>query len=128
MKTKNDLRERVWKAMAEQGVALFPGARGRIPNFRGAEKAARLLAALPEWERAKNIKSNPDSPQRSVRRVALHSGKTLYMAVPRLRDKKCFVELDPSRIPSGKLVEASSIKGAFQHGSPCIPERFRRSI
>jgi 5-formyltetrahydrofolate cyclo-ligase len=103
-------------------VVLFPGARGRIPNFKGAERAASVLSELPEWQRARNIKANPDSPQRPVRFLALSSGKTLYMAVPRLREKKCFIKLDPSRVPSKKMHDASSIKGAFQHGVPVHPK------
>ncbi len=62
------------------------------------------------------MKANPDSPQRPVRYLALSSGKTIYMAVPRLREKKCFIKLDPSKIPSKKFYEASSIKGAFRYG------------
>lgn len=37
------------------------------------------------------------------------------MAVPRLRDEKCFVELDPKRLGKN-LYAASSIKGAFEFG------------
>ena len=43
------------------------------------------------------------------------------MAVPRLREKKCFIELDPTKIPSKKFLEASSIKGAFKLGLPVHP-------
>src|SRR5215813_10303081 len=113
--TKQEVREKVWRAMEEKGVARFPGARGRIPNFKGAERCAELVANLDEWKRAQAIKSNPDSPQRAIRHLALKQGKTVYMAVPRLREEKCFVELDPSRL--GKNVyAASSIIGAFEFG------------
>jgi len=121
-KTKNEIREKIWGILEKEEVALFPGARGRIPNFRGAEMAARLLPTLPEWHRALHIKANPDSPQRSVRHLALSSGKTIYMAVPRLRAKKCFIKLDPSKISSQKFHEASSIKGAFRYGLPVHPK------
>jgi 5-formyltetrahydrofolate cyclo-ligase len=120
--TKNEIREKIWRTLEKEGVALFPGARGRIPNFKGAEMAARLLSALPEWKRAKDIKANPDSPQRPVRYLALSSGKTIYMAVPRLREKKCFIKLDPSKISPKKFHEASSIKGAFRYGIPVHPK------
>lgn len=119
---KNRIREKIWGILEKERVALFPGARGRIPNFKGAEMAARLLSTLPEWQRAKNIKANPDSPQRPVRHLALSSGKTLYMAVPRLRAKKCFIKLDPLKIPSERFKEASSIKGAFRYGLPVHPK------
>jgi len=108
--------------LEREDVALFPGARGRIPNFRGADKAARLLSGLPEWQKGKNIKANPDSPQSPVRYSALSSGKTLYMAVPRLGEKKCFVKLDPSKISPKNIREASTIKGAFRYGLPVYPK------
>jgi 5-formyltetrahydrofolate cyclo-ligase len=108
--------------LEKEKVTLFPGPHGRIPNFKGADKAAHLLSELSAWQRAQNIKANPDSPQRPVRYLALSSGKTLYMAVPRLREQKCFIKLDPSRIPLKKLHDASSIKGAFQYGVPLYPK------
>jgi 5-formyltetrahydrofolate cyclo-ligase len=92
------VRERTWDLLQREGAARFPGARGRIPNFRGAEQAAGRLAELPEWQDAAVVKSNPDAPQLPVRRRARKDGKTLYMAVPRLADANPFVEVrgDPT--------------------------------
>lgn len=122
MDSKEEIRGKIWGILEKERVALFPGARGRIPNFKGTEMAACLLSTLPEWQRAKNIKANPDSPQRPVRRLALDSGKTIYMAVPRLREKKCFIKLDPLKISFKKFHEAASIKGAFRYGVPVHPK------
>ncbi len=119
---KKEIREKIWALLEKEGIALFPGARGRIPNFKGAGTAAGLLSDLPEWQMARSIKANPDSPQRPVRHLALTSGKTIYMAVPRLKEKKCFIKLDPSKIPPKKSHEASSIKGAFRYGLPVHPK------
>ena len=44
MRTKDEVREEVWKAMEREGVSRFPGAEGRIPNFAGAKLAAEKLA------------------------------------------------------------------------------------
>ena len=97
--TKQDLRERIWDDLEERGAARFPfPPHGRIPNFAGADAAADRLAATPEWEAAAVLKANPDAPQLPVRRRALRAGKTVYMAVPRLRDERCFLELDPAQI------------------------------
>ena len=82
---KGEIRQQIWRLMEEKGVVRFPGAVGRIPNFVGAELAARLLRQSPIWQKARVIKSNPDSPQRAVRNLALKEGKIVYMAVPRLR-------------------------------------------
>ena len=111
------MRERVWEALERQGAARFPGARGRIPNFKGAEAAARRLAALPDWEAAETVKANPDAPQLPVRVQALADGKRVYMAVPRLRERKPFILLDPARLRVDPR-DAASIKGAAAAGRP----------
>jgi 5-formyltetrahydrofolate cyclo-ligase len=113
--TKQEIREEVWSLLRSEGVARFPGARGRIPNFKGAEQCAAHISTLQAWQAAQVIKANPDSPQRAIRHLALKGGKTIYMAVPRLRDEKCFIELDPRRL-GNNLYAASSIKGAFEFG------------
>jgi 5-formyltetrahydrofolate cyclo-ligase len=109
---KQQVRERVWRTLEREGAARFPGARGRIPNFRGAEAAAERLAQLPQWESAAVVKSNPDAPQLPVRRRARRDGKTLYMAVPRLAGDKPFVRVagDPT------------IKKALAEGAPARVE------
>ncbi|MDR7463001.1 MAG: 5-formyltetrahydrofolate cyclo-ligase, partial [Armatimonadota bacterium] len=56
---KQAVRERVWRLLADRGVARFPGAWGRIPNFQGAEEAAQRLASTEEWRRARVVKANP---------------------------------------------------------------------
>ena len=98
MEAKQEVRERIWQTLKDEGAARFPGARGRIPNFRGAEGAADRLAELPEWQAADVVKSNPDSPQLPVRVRALEDGKLLYMAVPRLAHVEPFFVLDPARL------------------------------
>jgi len=114
---KGRIRERVWKLMKDQEIARFPRpVYGRIPNFLGAEEAARKLTALPEFQRAKVVKVNPDSPQNPVREAVLSSGKVLIMPTPRLREG--FLVLDPKIIPKQALREASTIRGAFKHGKP----------
>jgi 5-formyltetrahydrofolate cyclo-ligase len=118
---KQRIRQQVWSRLEKSGQALFPGARGRIPNFRGAAQAAERLAATPEWKRARAIKCNPDAPQRPARLRALREGKTVYMAVPRLREKKCFWELDPTRLDAKDFAAAATISGASRFGRPVHP-------
>ena len=118
---KQEVRERVWSRMTEAGVVGFPGAKGRIPNFTGAADAARALAELDEWQTADTVKSNPDMPQLPVRARALADGKLLYLAVPRLREVKPFLLLDPDRLEVKPRV-AASIKGSSVHGVPAAVE------
>ena len=79
-----------------RGSPGFPRPDNRIPNFVGAEAAAAASAATEEWEAARTVKSNPDSPQLPVRVRALEDGKLLYMAVPRLAGADPFFVLDPA--------------------------------
>ena len=108
---KTELRQEVWAAMRAAKVARFPGAAGRIPNFTGAEAAAERLRALPEWQAARTVKSNPDSAQWPVRQRALEDGKLVYMAVPRLAEPEPFFVLDPDHL-SEPPRKAASISGA----------------
>lgn len=102
-------------------MVTFPRpAYGRIPNFIGANIAAEKLKELEVWRKARVIKSNPDSPQKWLREKALKHGKTVYMAVPRLRAEKCFLKIDPKKIPNAS--QASTIKGAFRFGEQVSPD------
>jgi 5-formyltetrahydrofolate cyclo-ligase len=107
-------------------VARFPRPLAdRIPNFKGAEQAADRAAALPEWQAARRIKCNPDAPQRALRLRALQAGKLVFMAVPRLRDARCFLRLDPAGL-EGRLAAAATIKGASALGVPVTPAELGR--
>ena len=125
MRTKAEIREALWDLLRTRKVARFPGAVGRIPNFLGAERCAPVLAQTDFWKRAKVVKVNPDSPQRAIRQAALQNGKILYMAVPRLRSDKPFIELDLRKLNCSAFV-ASSIKGAAQHGRPVTLNELRK--
>src|SRR5580658_365582 len=108
---KAAIRDDVGDAMRAAKVARFPGAAGRIPNFTGAEAAAELLRSLPQWQSARTLKANPDSPQLPVRQRALQDGKTVYMAVPRLAEPEPFFALDPDHLSESPR-KAASIAGA----------------
>ena len=121
---KDAVREHVWALLERRSAARFPGARGRIPNFVGAERAAEALAALPGWDAAGVLKANPDAPQLPVRARALADRKVLYMAVPRLREARPFLLLDPRRLALPPR-RASSIRGASEQGRPVPLGRMR---
>src|ERR687893_388967 len=122
MRSKDQVRRAVWKAMDREGVSRFPGAEGRIPNFAGAKPGAEKLAGPRTWKRVQVIKATPDSPQTHARRRALEEGKTLVMAVPRLRDQHPFRLLDPRRLSAKQVREAATIKGALRHGKVVADE------
>jgi len=110
--------------MEEEGIARFPRpVFHRIPNFVGAEKAARRLGGLPEYGATETVFCNPDSPQRPVREMALRDGKILVMATPRL--KKGFLILEPNVISRSSILHASTIRGAFKHGRLAEPSEVK---
>lgn len=117
LEEKAALREAVWDRLEAAGVGRFPGVRGRISNFVGAEQAAERLRGLSPWTTARRIKANPDSPQWPVRQRALEDGKTVYMAVPRLTEDRPFLRLDPERLEESPR-SSSSIKGASRAADP----------
>src|SRR5258706_8333412 len=116
---KDALRDEIWSLLKQQGVAPIEPF-GHIPSFVGAEAAAERLAALPIWRSAQVIKCNPDTAQAPVRLRALRDGKRLYMAVPRLAELRCFIELtaDDLRQRGGDPAAAATAGGALAPGRP----------
>jgi 5-formyltetrahydrofolate cyclo-ligase len=121
---KRLIRERVWSALDVAGVVPDGTARGRIPDFVGAEEAARRLADVPQWDRSRVLKVVPDRPQRHVRRRALAEGKLVYLAVPRLAAEQPFVELDPATLLVS-FDEAAVPSVTLDIGRPVAPEQMR---
>ncbi len=116
MDDKQPIRERVWRQIdGDPELGRPPGAAGRIPNFAGAEAAAERLIELGEWQQARVIKSNPDTPQLPVRAAAIEAGKLLYMAVPKLSAEAPFFALQKSALRV-RGSEAATIDGARAHG------------
>lgn len=120
VRQKADIRRRIWSEMEETHVARFPlPVYGRIPNFEGAETAARKLGGIEPFRTARTVFCSPDSPQRWVRSIILNEGKMLVMASPRLRED--FILLDPKQIDPSNYPEASTITGAFKFGTHVGP-------
>lgn len=119
MRTKEEIRREIWEQMERTNVGAFPfPLKGRIPNFKGANEAAKQLFATNQWKKATVIKSNPDSAQKWVRKRALEEGKTVYMAVPRLRENKCFIKI---QVEEKNAAKAATIRGAFHYGEQVHP-------
>lgn len=114
---KEALRQQVWSTLHDQKLTRRVPF-GHIPNFIGAEQAATRLRELPIWQEAKVIKCNPDSPQTAIRLNALEDGKRLYMAVPKLKRKKCFVELTAEALAEKgiPLKKAATMRSALIYG------------
>ncbi|TYC64098.1 5-formyltetrahydrofolate cyclo-ligase [Stappia sp. BW2] len=116
---KDRIRQRVWSGLEASGTSIGP-AFSRIPNFAGADLAARNLARLPQWQQARVVKCNPDPPQIPVRLRALYEGKIVYAPVPELLKPYPFVRLDPDKLEQkGIQFElAATSQGFVEHGEP----------
>jgi 5-formyltetrahydrofolate cyclo-ligase len=122
--TKDEIRFSVSTRLALAGAARFPSRADHVPNFAGVDRAARLLCELPTWKRAQVVKLTLDAPQLALRRAALEAGKVLYLATPRLRNERCFIEIDPSRL-ARHVPRLASIRGAAQFGRAVSPAEMR---
>lgn len=109
--------------MMDKGVALPPfPIYGRIPNFKGADKAAHKLSNLDFYKKSKVILCNPDSPQRPVREIVLRDGKILIVATPKL--SKGFICIEKSENPHYE----STIKGMMEKGKLVKPGDYEIDI
>lgn len=116
---KDGLRQEIWARLEEKGYNVGP-VWSRIPNFVGADEAARKLAQLDIWKSARVVKCNPDPPQIPVRLRALYEGKILYCPVPELVKGFPFVRLDPERLERDDIhfELAATSQGAVEYGEP----------
>ncbi|XP_065594353.1 methenyltetrahydrofolate synthase domain-containing protein [Cyrtonyx montezumae] len=84
--TKGDIREKVWDYLEAGGLAEFPRpVHHRIPNFKGSYQACCSIKELDVFNRASEVKVDPDKPLEGVRLAALQARKTLLVPTPRLR-------------------------------------------
>ena len=122
--SKEAARRQVYRRLREAGAARFPfPIEGRIPNFKGAERAAARLRALPLYQRARALKVNPDTPQQPVRAMALADGKIVYMPTPRLRG--AFLRIRPEDVPRGEEGRAARLSHAAEYGQPVTLDELR---
>jgi 5-formyltetrahydrofolate cyclo-ligase len=115
MTTKKEIRHKVWDKMTEEEIGRFPfPLHNRIPNFKGAEKAAHYITAMEEYKQARVVKVNPDAPQLPLRAQVLIDGKTLLVPTPRL--KAGFIQVKPEWVPKGEERKAASLKHIHTYG------------
>jgi 5-formyltetrahydrofolate cyclo-ligase len=116
---KDVVRAEIWAALVAAGVDIGPTF-DRIPNFVGADVAAKRLSELDAWKRARVVKCNPDPPQIPIRLRALYDGKLLFAPVPYLTKGFPYLRIDPEKL-AAKGVDfetAATAQGFLQHGEP----------
>ena len=112
---KEQVRKSIYDKLFNEGQSLRPnGDYGKIPDFKGKDIAADLLAYTDEWKESKTIFCSPDAAQIPVRYLALKDNKNLIMASPNLEHG--YLYLEGNRL-NGKESEASTKEGAFEYCS-----------
>ena len=86
------LRQPVWSDMSAARVTRFPGAAGRIPNFKGAEAAAERLRATAAPNRRRVRSHRPPG----VRRPGAGGGVSVRAAV------RGVLRLEPGMTPTAR--------------------------
>ncbi|MBO8172837.1 MAG: 5-formyltetrahydrofolate cyclo-ligase [Bacillaceae bacterium] len=115
MVTKNEIRHKIWTRLQQEKNGRFPfPLTNRIPNFKGAERAAQHITTLPAYQNARVVKVNPDAPQLPLRTQVLKDGKVLLIPTPRL--KAGFIRINPEDVPPGEERKAASLKHMKQYG------------
>ncbi len=79
--SKNEIRDYVWKNI--EATSPLP-VEGRIPNFKGANKACGRIRELKEYKKADMLFCAPDSPLKRAREIAMEDGKGLLAVKPKL--------------------------------------------
>lgn len=114
-KEKESIRKSIYDKLFKEGQSLRPnGDYGKIPDFKGKDIAAELLASTDEWKQSETIFCSPDSAQIPVRYLALKEKKNLIMASPNLEHGYLYLEGNQL---NGKEEDASTKEGAFKHCS-----------
>ena len=116
---KAPVRARVWETLVSEGVNIGPTF-DRIPNFVGADVAAKRLSELDAWKAAKVVKCNPDPPQIPLRLRALYDGKLLFSPVPYLTKGFPYLRIDPEKLAAAGVdfETAATSQGFLQYGEP----------
>lgn len=112
MKSKEEIREKIWKLMEENKIADFPQpCYGRIPNFKSSYTACEQIKQLLEFKNAKCVFCAPDYVLKRVREIVLEKGKILAVALPHMRG---FLEIKEKK----RINEATTIRGFIKYGIP----------
>mmetsp|Transcript_4398 Transcript_4398/g.12052 ORF Transcript_4398/g.12052 Transcript_4398/m.12052 type:complete len:354 (-) Transcript_4398:86-1147(-) len=112
------IRARVWDDLEASNMSAPPfPAHNRIPNFRGAEEAAKRMTDLPEFRRATLVSVASGAQQSAARYETLAAGKRLLVPHPGLRDGS-YSLLDPEKIDADQYHHAVTQTGVEELGEP----------
>ncbi|KAJ7311883.1 hypothetical protein JRQ81_006199 [Phrynocephalus forsythii] len=84
--SKSDIRQKIWDYMEANNLADFPRpVHHRIPNFKGSSQLSGSIQTCDMFNKAREVKVDPDKPLEGIRLAVLQARKTLLVPTPRLR-------------------------------------------
>ncbi|KAM6300600.1 methenyltetrahydrofolate synthase domain-containing protein [Aegotheles albertisi] len=117
--SKRDIRQKVWDCLEGSGLAEFPRpVHGRIPNFKASHQACCSIKELDAFNRAREVKVDPDKPLEGVRVAALQARKTLLVPTPRLRTGLFNRIVPPPGATKEMLRICATAQGVKEHSVP----------
>ncbi|XP_050547575.1 uncharacterized protein LOC126909201, partial [Daktulosphaira vitifoliae] len=122
LKTKKEIRQKVWEFLEENSLVVFPKpCFNRIPNFKGCINVTQSLEKLEDFKKAKTIQVTPDKAQETARFLTLSWGKRLLVPLLRLKEGLLQCVSLPFAEPSAKMLRsASTQKGLRKWGNKLI--------
>jgi len=123
-RSKEEVREYVWKKI--EPICRFPPPYGRIPNFKGAERACEKIRELEEYWESDCVFSAPDSVLLRLREIVLEDGKTLLAALPGIKGFVVLNQRVKPTIENLKLAKKADFKflrqkvGVFAQGCVAV--------
>lgn len=106
--------------MEQHNIAVFPRpVYHRIPNFVGSDVACEQLLQIPEFQRSRIVKVNPDRPQTHARYLCLKHSKRLFVPPAGLKQNAVLTEIKiPAHLKKDEktLRYAATRKGFEQFG------------
>ena len=128
---KAQIRRMIWERLTRQGLALFPGAYGRTPRFRGQEQGVDRLAQLDVWRSARRVVVLPDMALDPIRERVISERKILIVPDLARVTEDWILEIDPAKADEPAAIEAAHALGSgadephegirFQRGRDTAP-------
>ncbi|XP_029463937.1 methenyltetrahydrofolate synthase domain-containing protein isoform X1 [Rhinatrema bivittatum] len=117
--SKWDIRQKVWDYIEDHNLADFPRpVHHRIPNFKASYQACRSIKELDIFNRASDVKVDPDKPLEGVRLETLQARKTLLVPTPRLRSGLFNKIIPPPGATKDILRVCATSRGVKEHSVP----------
>ncbi|XP_053127599.1 methenyltetrahydrofolate synthase domain-containing protein isoform X1 [Hemicordylus capensis] len=117
--SKWDIRKQIWDYMETNNLADFPRpVHHRIPNFKGSLLMSHAVQKCDVFDKAREVKVDPDKPLEGIRLAVLQARKTLLVPTPRLRTGLFNKIVPPSGAAKDILRKCATSQGVRDYSVP----------